>query len=420
MAPYVSSSDAVVGRRPVLEIGDEAAAAVPVPAAGAPMVLGLGALAAFRRRVRGPRVRGGAEGRGSAAGLRITGSRRRRAAAQQPGKTSQPRGRGGAQDLAAVARKPRLSCRGLPAHGAQDVRELRGGHAGAHPVRVHGRLPFHLPRLLHRACELSRGAQRHVAQDRAGAIPEAVPVLGEDLRAGLRHGRRVGDHHVLPVRDQLVGVLGQDGAGAGAADGLRGADRLLPGGRVSGHHAVRAREGGPGAAYGGLRDGGGGDGDLGHLDPVGEFVDAYAGGLRHRAERAVPAGGLVEGDLQPVVPLPARAYADGGVPDHSLHRGRRRGLAPAAGGSAEPRRADHVLHGHVDDPVHRAPADHAGRRARAEHAGASARQGHGHGGALPEPRGRRAADPVRDTRRRGGGGAVRAGDPVSELVDPQA
>jgi hypothetical protein len=46
-------------------------------------------------------------------------------------------------------------------------------------------------------------------RNRKRALPDPVRLLEEDLRRRLRHGRRVGHHHVLPVRHQLVGVLRQ-------------------------------------------------------------------------------------------------------------------------------------------------------------------------------------------------------------------
>ena len=52
-----------------------------------------------------------------------------------------------------------------------------------------------------------------------------------------------GHRDELPVRHQLERVLGQDGPGARAADGLRGAVRLFPRGRLPRRHAVRAASG---------------------------------------------------------------------------------------------------------------------------------------------------------------------------------
>ena len=56
-------------------------------------------------------------------------------------------------------------------------------------------------------------------------------------------GRRLGHRHVLPVRHQLGGVLRQGRPGHRPADGLRGADRLLPRGRLPRRHAVRHEPG---------------------------------------------------------------------------------------------------------------------------------------------------------------------------------
>jgi cytochrome bd ubiquinol oxidase subunit I len=68
-------------------------------------------------------------------------------------------------------------------------------------------------------------------------------LLAEDLRDHLRDGRRLGHRHVLPVRHQLVGFLRPGRPGDRAADGLRGADRLLPRGRLPRRHAVRDEQG---------------------------------------------------------------------------------------------------------------------------------------------------------------------------------
>ena len=52
-----------------------------------------------------------------------------------------------------------------------------------------------------------------------------------------------GHRHDLPVRHQLERVLRQGRPGDRAADGLRGADRLLPRGGLSRRHAVRHEPG---------------------------------------------------------------------------------------------------------------------------------------------------------------------------------
>ena len=84
---------------------------------------------------------------------------------------------------------------------------------------------------------------------RQGALPRPLPLLAEDFRGGFRDGRRLGHRDVLRVRHQLVGVLRQGRAGDRAADGLRGADGVLPRGRISRRHAVRDQQGRAGTAF---------------------------------------------------------------------------------------------------------------------------------------------------------------------------
>ncbi len=59
-----------------------------------------------------------------------------------------------------------------------------------------------------------------MAGDGQGALSGAVPLLAEDLRHRLRDGRRLGNRHVLSVRDELVGLLRPGRADHRAAHGL--------------------------------------------------------------------------------------------------------------------------------------------------------------------------------------------------------
>ena len=100
---------------------------------------------------------------------------------------------------------------------------------------------------------------------------------------------------------------------------------------------LRARR--PPAAFLRHPDGRGRHADLGVLDPVGQFLDADAGRLRHQCRRAVHRRRLVQGDLQSVVSLSARAHGAGGLPDHGAGGRRGRRLSSAARPRNAPARA---------------------------------------------------------------------------------
>ena len=162
-----------------------------------------------------------------------------------------------------------------------------------------------------------------------GVYHVGLQLLEEDLRPQLRHGRRVRHRHELPVRHQLERLLRQDRPGDRPADGLRGADRLLPRGGLPRRHAVRLRARRPRPAFLRHADGGGRHAPLGLLDPVGQQLDADARRLRHQRRRPVHPARLVGRHLQPVVPLPPRAHGAGGLSHHRL-RGRRGRRLPSA------------------------------------------------------------------------------------------
>ena len=184
--------------------------------------------------------------------------------------------------IGACARLPYLSGNFRRDIGHALGRPAERARPRALPVRLHRHLPLPVPGLHHRAGELPRGAGRAVAVDGARGLPRRVPLLAEGLRRGLRHGRRLGPGHVLPVRHQLVGLRRPHGAGARAAAGLRGADGLLPRSRLPRRDAVRPRARRQRAALRRHLPGRGRHADLGLLDPVGQFLDAHAGRLLHR------------------------------------------------------------------------------------------------------------------------------------------
>ena len=137
--------------------------------------------------------------------------------------------------------------------------------------------------------------------------PRPLPVLVEDLRRQLRHGRRLGARDGLPVRHQLERLLALRRQRHRAAARLRGADRVLPRGRLPRRDAVRLEPRRARAALLRDADGRGRHADLGDVDPRVEQLDAHAAGLRDR-RRPRRADRLARGDLQSVVPVPAHAH----------------------------------------------------------------------------------------------------------------
>ena len=74
----------------------------------------------------------------------------------------------------------------------------------------------------------------------AGGIPAPVQVLAQGLRGLVRHGRRLGHRHAVPVRHQLEPLFRRHRRHLRPADGVRGPDGVLPRGRLSRRAAVRA------------------------------------------------------------------------------------------------------------------------------------------------------------------------------------
>jgi hypothetical protein len=133
-------------------------------------------------------------------------------------------------------------------------------------------------------------------------------LLAADLRRHLRHGRRLRPRPLIRVRHQLGAIFRQNRSNHRAADGVRGADRLLPRGRVSRCHAVRQDARRPKCAFPRHRC-------CRHwhavqcvLDPVREFLDANAGWLHDDAGRPLRPGRLVADRLHALLSVPPRAH----------------------------------------------------------------------------------------------------------------
>ena len=165
--------------------------------------------------------------------------------------------------------------------------------------------------------------------DRTRGLCPHLDVLDQDLFDRIRHGRGHRHCHAVPDRNELEPLLGCDRECAVAAVRLRGPDRLLPRGGVSGRSAVRPQAG---AALGLFRlcaHGRDGHFVLVLLDPGGQQLDADAGRLRDR-QRPILFEGLARGDLQPVLPLPVGARRRRLLRYHRFRRARRRRLSRSA------------------------------------------------------------------------------------------
>ena len=225
-----------------------------------------------------------------------------------------------------------------------------------------------------------------------------LPAMDQDLRADVRHGRRLGHRDVVPVRHQLARIHEHGRQYRRAAAGVRSPDRVLPRGDVSRGDALR-HEPGPGmGAHAVHRAGGSGHHTVGILDPRAQLVDANTDRAclcrrRARGRR------LVGGDVQSIVPVPPDAYAARFRPHGCVRGGRVVGVAAAAGGG-RPRRAPHAPNRPRDRRRARAAPGVGGRSARPQHARAPAGEDRGNGGGLEDRQGR-AACSVRHTQRGG-------------------
>ena len=121
-------------------------------------------------------------------------------------------------------------------------------------------------------------------------LPADRPVLDQDFRGVVRHGRGFGRRAVLRARHQLEPVLACRRQHHRPARRLRGAQRVFPGGELPRHPAVRrqTRAALAACAVGGDRRGR--HRDVGVLDPVRQQLDAHAGrprdARRHRLSRS--------------------------------------------------------------------------------------------------------------------------------------
>ena len=147
-----------------------------------------------------------------------------------------------------------------------------------------------------------------------GPLSRPRPVLDQDLRRVLRHGRRVGHRHVLRVRHQLEPFLACRRQRRRAADRLRGADRLLPRGDLPRHPAVRLE---PGAARPACAGGDPGRGRARCSRPSGSCRPIPGCSIRPatRSRTASPSRRLAGRDVQP--DLPASLLPHGASPPTS-------------------------------------------------------------------------------------------------------
>ena len=173
----------------------------------------------------------------------------------------------------------------LPAHrqprsrvvNGHDVRRtypvapaIRLGHRVAHlAARVHGRSG-----VLHRL------HRRSLFLDRAAVVLPHLGVLDQDFLDLVRDGRRLGNHHAVPVRHQLESICRRNSQYPFAVVRVRRTDGFFPRGRVSRRIAVRAKTRSAVGAFFRRRHGGDGNSVLFVLDPRRQQLDADAGRIR--------------------------------------------------------------------------------------------------------------------------------------------
>ena len=214
----------------------------------------------------------------------------------------------------AAARRPMTSGTG-PMRRNPRKRTSHGlPHARAHPVRLHDLVPHRLSGADDRARQLPRGARR-----RCGCCTRTQVYL--DLY-----------HFWLKVFAVAFGMGVVSGIVMAYQFGTNWSEFSRFAGGVTGpllaYEVLTAffleagflgvmlfglNRVGPGPALHVDRRGGDRHADLGDLDPRVQQLDAHAAGPRdHRRPRG--AGRLAAGDLQSVVPVPARAHGDGRLP----------------------------------------------------------------------------------------------------------
>ena len=209
--------------------------------------------------------------------------------------------------------------------------------------------------------------------DRPRRLSRRLQLLEEDLRRHLRHGRRVRHRHELPVRHQLERVLRQDRPGARPADGLRGADRLLPRGGLPRRHAVRHEARRPRPAL--LRHA---DGRASARCISAFWILSANSWMQTPAGYAINAAGqFMPVDWWAVIFNPSFPYrlvhmVLAAYLTTAFVVGARRRLPPAAR-RAQRGRARDVLDGDVDGGPRRADPDRRRRPARPQHAASTSR-----------------------------------------------
>ena len=171
------------------------------------------------------------------------------------------------------------------------------------------------------------------AADRRGTLQPRGPLLGQDLRHQLRHGRRHRHPDGVPVRHQLGAVLEAAGGVIGQTLAMEGVFSFFLESTLPGALPVRRKAAGPEGAL--VRGVHGVPGLVAFrlLHHRHERLDAAPGGLRDRRERADRADQPLGAAAEPVGPVAVPAQHDRLGGDGGLRDGVRRRVLPAAAAS---------------------------------------------------------------------------------------